>query len=941
MLPPAIFSRYTQYKDDTALIASWLFQTATKCGYILSKARRREAKAKASQPGGASDHEVKLREFVPMAEAIARAADKMPEVRITTGLIKRFKRCIQARSGTNEWYAVEEDDEEADQSHLHFVGVLQKALQVLVPIHELQELDRTNFKLEKLTATNDNHVLKVKNAFGELKIEEIDEASLDALPSAASEVPRTRAADATFKYTVEDDGTEWYFAVESFFDDMHEMQHFIKGLWTIYAAGAIDVATVSVVSNTAVDLVRRAEKELMDSGPEIPEPWCFPQFEQNLCNLWFNELAFRADIGHPEPSREVFVSLKHWDEVEESFFLAYNMLSTHAMHLSGGSNVPITRPAWLGTYDPLLDRSKASPRTLYEQDAALVSDMLATLVPFATLSNTPNDNELLKRLREETLEGRTPTWLVFAAQLYVDAQDVLRTKSSQPFSGLYDYAREARRVLRGHSKLTDKHELVGYQTEASDFRIDAVQDEIEEWVLEDKMYEIMEREMGLKKQRAGNKKTDSKKTRTWKPYEILKMDPCLAGMWQYSFMLQLQREGLRLVNETQIMVAAHLYNALHQNGYIPKDCVWQDAEHLLEIHARANTFLGQRPKTIEECTRRLALAQGVSPQTFAAGRREGNVVYTKTGGKILAQSTAVASVFYDRFLADGSTELSLSHIETILGFRLDARTKARAKLAKEQGVGSINGAKQSPYTDGDQGAVTQVDAVGDEDYLDENEILDRWQATHALSMNDFLTELAEALHAEHLDLQFDYLSFHRQTRMLLNDIYTACLPFAQNWMKEEMLPALEGSEGPFLTPGLIMVAACDITKAKNLYALKSELVVDTQGLVAAAEVMKEFIEREGATYANKELSMLTLRQKLGDQEHGDEWEDDLADIAADGGLVGAVGRLDGLSISESAQRLKAGTVEDTWRRYKKKEAAKEAARKAAEEPVVRDGIPLD
>lgn len=285
----------------------------------------------------------------------------------------------------------------------------------------------------------------------------------------------------------------------------------------------------------------------------------------------------------------------------------------------------------------------------------------------------------MEGLSSQTLNNKTPTWLVFAAQLYVDARTTLRTKSTQPCSDLVGFSLDARRVLRGHAKFDAKHVLVGYQSLTSQKWPDVAQ-EIETWALKDEMYHILNTKMSVKKQRLGNLKTNAKKTREWQPYEILKMDPTLVGRWKYCFSLQLQSEGIRLVNETQVMVVAHLYNALKQNGYLLEDCEWIDAEYLLDIHAKANTFLGERPKTIEDCTKRLALAQGVSPQTFAAGRRRGQgprVLYSKSGGRILDRGTPVASAFVNRFLLDGKTETCLVDLEAILAKRLDARIKLR------------------------------------------------------------------------------------------------------------------------------------------------------------------------------------------------------------------------------------------------------------------------
>ena len=104
-------------------------------------------------------HVIPLREFVPMAEAIAKTASvtsngtasmlaedgvvseqRKPRIKISTGLIKLFRRCILARDETADWYDSQKTDEDSsDESesdgHQYFVSVLKQSLQILVPAY--------------------------------------------------------------------------------------------------------------------------------------------------------------------------------------------------------------------------------------------------------------------------------------------------------------------------------------------------------------------------------------------------------------------------------------------------------------------------------------------------------------------------------------------------------------------------------------------------------------------------------------------------------------------------------------------------------------------------------------------------------------------------------------------------------------------------------------
>ena len=131
MLPEALYDTYKQYKADTSKIVQWLASTAARCGYcqqvngavaaeptkpnkLKGRARKLARDAATAQTAAKRNgsvplperqvedvktHVIKLMEFLPMAEAIAQSSET---IRISTGLIKLFKRCIMKRTGVAE-----------------------------------------------------------------------------------------------------------------------------------------------------------------------------------------------------------------------------------------------------------------------------------------------------------------------------------------------------------------------------------------------------------------------------------------------------------------------------------------------------------------------------------------------------------------------------------------------------------------------------------------------------------------------------------------------------------------------------------------------------------------------------------------------------------------------------------------------------------------------
>ena len=349
------------------------------------------------------------------------------------------------------------------------------------------------------------------------------------------------------------------------------------------------------------------------------------------------------------------------------------------------------------------------------------------------------------------------------------------------------------------------------------------------------------------------------------------------------------------------MAVAHLYNALKQCGYLPDDCEWEDMNLLIQIHGRQDIFLGNFPKTMEDCTKRLALFQGVSPQTFARNRRKGGsrVIFSKSGGRLLKQASPIASIFRDRFLSDGDVDLSVTAVEVLLGRRSAERKKKIAKLkeflqtrmhkteegkttnkidlgfdkvewpARVQDESGGNAQElphpqpttqqstvdESPEADvGQQTAPVQnpnsksfaTDSTGapqnneeEQDQAQDAPLIPINHSRPHLTLSTFLTNLASALTTEHPALALDYFSLFRRLWLLLESIQTATL---------STLPLLDpDTVTPETLPSILLLLASNPQNAPNILGLglrdsDSATSTDSTPLKIAAAVMKNFIE---------------------------------------------------------------------------------------------------
>lgn len=178
------------------------------------------------------------------------------------------------------------DGDTDNEGHVFFIEILKNALQVIVPVAKLQELDKNQFKLSKSRVVAVKASEETSNRFRHLEIQDIDEPIYETLPSAGAESKaKSELPPAPKKYKLEDldEINEYLFALGCFMEDVMNLQGQVKSFWEQYADAELDLTTVSVTSNVAVEMVKKAEEEFnklkqpsflrKTSGEGIPMMW--------------------------------------------------------------------------------------------------------------------------------------------------------------------------------------------------------------------------------------------------------------------------------------------------------------------------------------------------------------------------------------------------------------------------------------------------------------------------------------------------------------------------------------------------------------------------------------------------------------------------------------------------------------------------------------------
>ena len=841
MLPEFLSSRYSTYKADTDKIASWLAENAAKCGWtaptdvprnggapqdakvpkLKGRARKlaRDAAAaekKVPSPSEKTDpelprHIIRIKDFVPMAACIAKHSSS---IRISSGFLNLIKRCIMARNSTTDWYASKAtcDDQESKDSvekHLHFTSVLEKVFRTLISqLSAAKAGEDGSQPLEARSgpkqAADNAGTAPLANLFELLPLEvtdsdteKVEEVSVAALVAKSSE---PSAEQPKARYEIEHDHAdveeEWFFALQLFFHDLRDLKDVLEELWERYRDGELDLTVAAVATNTAFDLVRRAESDFLRETP-VPKKYAEWSNGADLCYLNYMDSSAKKGLrpGNTEGAEKLF-DFRRWDAVEHCLLVPYFCLKQFNREVKErNGRVPmmsVEQERRLVTGP----RSELTPREQRDEDTTILMSSVSVIASFVSVSDAPSEDEFCAGIRELVKKQKFPLWLVFAAKNYLDVHHILRTQVGRGLKDLQAAGSAAKSTLEEHFRFmkANKCELRNGQDE-SECR--QMMHSIEDW--------------GCSTQESKdlNKYSTRKSGVRWDEHCVVKKHPLLAGLLKFRIHLMLQYEGVLLVNSvTTVLSTAHLYNAAQVEGYLPKDKVWEDLEYLLNIHSSQDIFVGDRPTNPEDYAKRLSLAQGISPETFAKNRRNLGPKFSKKGYRELNTVCPVAGAFRSRYCSGGSVDLSIQIAEDLIH-----------QLAfKEQRLKNGAGKKY----------------------------LKHWKSRGLrLRLEDFVDYLAEALQLEATQYQFDYFALHRRTWAMLKEVKEKIRPIVIKTFNDMIMKKYDSDFGVVMLPSIITVMACDITKSPNLFHVKRSVRVDVEPLKITAAEMERLIDEEG------------------------------------------------------------------------------------------------
>lgn len=681
MLPAGSYKRY---KEDTNVFATWLSTTANACGYksetspqppvqknapkiassrLKGKARKEAQKATANGDGPSQD--VKLADYLPVTKCTVKTKDFLdqanvvaksvrPRIQMPLNILRVVQRAIHARKRCADWFRkTRAKDEASIEGHDHFINVLEKALAILQSC--CPKSAKAGKQEQNTRDSPPEPDQNLSNRFGMLNVEDTNDIVLDL---AASDISATSAAKKFSKATAQDSwdvyeleiqyGTDLAFLIFCFFEDLHRIQDFIKETWRKQNAGTVDVETAAVTTNIALDIVRRAEEDIIATAPALLAK---PRSYQEIAMVIFHAdaLAKGDDVDERLSSSDT-LKITEFDEFiylsTARILMKYERIASFKIE-QYPLPVPPVRMSYISRPELLI----LPEVKRWEEEDVRLTQMLMDMSSHDIFQKVfkdrkePVQDELstgLHKLRN----GEVSVWIVFAARVCLDIQAILGKKVGKPYETLKTAANAASTVLdmrvegnelvpggSGERWLAkDAEHMMNLHAMLTFWIINNPFPSLKEKILEDhdpdqwvkvpeEMKGIMKEVEEMNNRNVLPKHRETAKKLNIRPIEpnpelayIFTRNPVYCGALAFNVAVDMEEAGVALANHhLTIFTMSHLYNALQQTGLLKGR--WPEMDSIIKLHFKA-LFAGDLPTNPRECHCRFSLQLGLSARKY-------------------------------------------------------------------------------------------------------------------------------------------------------------------------------------------------------------------------------------------------------------------------------------------------------------------------------------
>ncbi|EPQ27820.1 uncharacterized protein PFL1_04565 [Pseudozyma flocculosa PF-1] len=781
-------------------------------------------------------------------------------------VIQLMRRCIDSRKSAFmmfKWLPTFNR-----RSHLHFISVIEEALALLedlVPKHKDSGAAATA-TADAATDGRDSSFSADKNRFGLLDIEEVEDLPDIDLPPPPRPAAAGRATQPSAVYSLEEDEDEVLFYVIAFYRDLHNLREYLMQTWADYRRGKISLVTASIVTNTALEAIRKTHDEF--SARYVPR---FGSVEA-LTGVCIELVKAHLGIPHSGP----LLNPDLIDDEDDATVAMYDFFFLPVLQFVEGfqrvlvdGKAPVCKKGYFGVYRADADRSTMTYRERYDADKVLMAEALGefTLLGYIeteglrsleSQSCSPGAaahgqargakdrqtmasfDEMAKELSELRDSRKLTIMTLLCVQVFLDINHVLQGDVER---GLAEYDRTLDRMslsLQRRKKVEPTTPPVNWPPQNERALATVAEMTTKEARPHEHFHQYRVRqlfELGLRRSEMPE------------DHVFFKRNPLFCGMMLFRSLLVYQEMGLALVDcWGTVLYTAHLYVAHRHSGGLPgsPNCPiqglfedlpglrWPDIETVMAMHGPEAMFAGKVPTNPDESFKSFSLMVGYSGEAVSRltadvtqsellrrtrDLRRRPLLDAKRGPKGLADPSVVVRMFRDRYSPFVRTDV-----------------KNLGEMAAATGASRASGLAIDVETIQELlSAIKEKDATGEA--LSAIQKRRRHRVRTKYSLLQLLDVLRAGLEVEGRSLCFDYVEMHVRCIMVLRRVVKA----VEEQLTKKVGPNFLDDEGqlPWIV-GWVLQFACKSGQAgRAMGMVKGQEPVFSRMLCSASRALVE------------------------------------------------------------------------------------------------------
>lgn len=191
----------------------------------------------------------------------------------------------------------------------------------------------------------------------------------------------------------------------------------------MYRDGQMDLHSVSITTNTAVELVRHMQEDYDANFPDQSD------FEDLIHTFYIAQCAIKGqDPNHKQRPGDLF-NMTVYDLADHVLLPTYTIMGS-LTDVVAPNKIPVYKSGHFGSRDLSTEWSQKFPHDKSQDDKVVLLKAFSGFSAIAKIGCFAED-ELIRGVREMTPGKKISLWLAFAVQSFLNVQHVMGSQTSR------------------------------------------------------------------------------------------------------------------------------------------------------------------------------------------------------------------------------------------------------------------------------------------------------------------------------------------------------------------------------------------------------------------------------------------------------------------------------------------------------------------------------